>query len=234
MSSDFDSFDQDDADGFIESTLGARSWPATGTIWAFTANVTILKLFSSDFSVDFSATPFTQAGRAVGGTDRRVWASERLTTPTPDETKTYELDPADLSIVRSVAGALFDCRGIGGSKDFIWGGKTAFIEMHELSVSNFSVIRTVATITVALSGVGGMGDVIWAVTENLGGAVREYSEFDLVVIRSTTAPDGSPKGIGGTSNVIWYSSGFNTRELDPSDFSVIRTVGDGYTDIGGI
>ena len=235
MSSDFDSFDQDNADGFIQSNLGARSWPSVGTIWA-NSSTDVFKIDATDFSVDFSNAVFTQTGKAIGGTDRKVWASERLTSPNPDLTRTHELDPTDLSSDRSNDNTLTDTNGIGGSGSVIWISKSVFVELAELRIADFSVERFAASNPFVHKGVGGMGDVIWAVTISLSGSVFKYNVGDLSFDRSGNSPGTSPTGVGGTSNVIYYTDGSTSKSyvLDPTDMSEVRSGGLAYIDIGGI
>lgn len=163
----------------------------------------------------------------IGGDSSTIWHNNASST-------VYELDPSDLSVVRSESSPGSGARGIGGDSSTIWHTvRYSPGENYELSTADFSVIKESSSPGAIPYGIGGDSSTVWH-CDYWEDEIYELTT-NLSVIRSTSAPAG-PFGIGGNASTIWYCANNDVvYELATSDLSVIQqsSVPSGARGVGG-
>ncbi|KKL56247.1 hypothetical protein LCGC14_2247280 [marine sediment metagenome] len=154
-----------------------------------------------------------QSGSAVGigGDDAVVWYG---TGGAPSIYKIRELDPSDLSVVRSASSPSSGPAGLGGDASTIWHDDFVTGLVYELSIIDFSVIRS-GSPGHYTHGVGGKAKVIWN-CDLANDLIYELSVIDFSSIRSASSPDRQPTDIGGDRRTIWHQGLSLFYELDPA------------------
>jgi len=192
-------------------------------------NDTIYELSPNDFSV-VRSTPSPYAyPQGIGGNKDVIWFASGLAY-------LCEISPQDLSLTRSnhLSSSYIGMSGAGGDDNTFWASNWNNGNVYEVSTQDLSILRS-KSLTSYLGGAGGDYSTVWTVKGQRSSTIYELSPDDFSIIRNASAPTSTPRGIGGSPEIIWYSDNSGRLyQLSPSDFSIVKSGGAPGSDTQGI